>query len=243
MIEKFITGRYINLGQIVPQMAGAPVAGFQPVTPNTFQLAESELKSRPTGNHTFPAGANPSFKDRAKEFGKSAADTISSKFQQQRTSQVVQTEHATKLNRNFRWLEWIGGMVSEVPLNGVDVLTGPMSGCWIMRYMRNHVSCVGHVGTVMTPTDQLSIDARNAWNTFSANAPIASCTGFRPFNDWVNAFPVKQSNDDAAKIFALVTAAGQFYSIFTYSVRNQPQRLRIAGVQQCPNSLPANFQI
>src|SRR5258708_35155305 len=32
-----------------------------------------------------------------------------------------------KLHRRFLWLPWIPGHITEVPLEGTDVLTGPMS--------------------------------------------------------------------------------------------------------------------
>ena len=36
-----------------------------------------------------------------------------------------------KARRNFRFLPWLSGRISEVDLVTTDVLTGPMSGCWL----------------------------------------------------------------------------------------------------------------
>jgi hypothetical protein len=149
-----------------------------------------------------------------------------------------------KAHRNFAWLEWLGGLVSEVRPNGMDVFTGPMSGCWIMSYQRGGVPYIGHVGTVNEHGDPLSIAARSAWNTFAAGVPMGSCLGFNPFNDpWVGAVPGSQPGEANRKTFALVTAAGTFHTVITYPQANKPSRIRIAGIQQNLSSLPANGQI
>src|SRR5437016_5586767 len=41
-----------------------------------------------------------------------------------------------KAHRNFKWLPWLPGAISEVALVGADVLTGPMSGCWLVTYRK-----------------------------------------------------------------------------------------------------------
>jgi hypothetical protein len=146
------------------------------------------------------------------------------------------TGHGAKEHRNFNWLEWRPGLVSEVATHGTDVLTGPMSGCWITRYMRNGVQCVGHVGTEHTRTSANSVAAKLAWNGFRATA-AGIVTGFNPFNDWNGDYPLPKTGEGSAKVFALVTSAGLFYSIFAYPTLNTTT-LRIAGIQQCRSSLP-----
>src|SRR5262249_34487759 len=71
--------------------------------------------------------------------------------------------HIAKAHRNYQWLKWRPGFVSEVPQYGIDVLTGPMSGCWITLYMRGGLQCVGHVGTEHEAGSPASIAARNSW--------------------------------------------------------------------------------
>ena len=94
-------------------------------------------------------------------------------------------------------------------------MTGPMTGCWVTRYVRNGLQCVGHVGTFMDATHVDSIAARASWNAFAAGGGVI--TGFNPQNDWVGLFPAAQPGDGAFKIFAIVTAAGEFHTIFTYA--------------------------
>jgi hypothetical protein len=55
----------------------------------------------------------------------------------QRVSNVAQGTNpaANKVHRNFKFLPWHQGDISETVLDR-DVLTGPMSGCVIVRYRR-----------------------------------------------------------------------------------------------------------
>lgn len=162
---------------------------------------------------------------------------IASRIFGPRTS-TVGGGHIAKAHRNYQWLEWRPGFVSEVVEAGIDVLTGPMSGCWITRYMRLGVQCVGHVGTEHSATSTNSIAAKNAWNVFRPGA-VGAVTGFNPFNDWQGAYPaMNHGTDGAPKIFALVTAGGMFYSIFTYPLLAAPTTVRIAGIQQIASTLP-----
>jgi hypothetical protein len=150
-----------------------------------------------------------------------------------------------KTHRNFVWLEWLPGFVSEVQPGGMDVLTGPMSGCWITSYLRGVVHYIGHVGTENLPTSANSIAARNAWNAFAAGVPIGAYSGFNPFNDpWIGGpVPAGLPGESARKTFALVTAAGTFHTVIAYPQLNKPTRIRIAGIQQNFSSLPQNGQI
>ncbi|MEN8150084.1 MAG: hypothetical protein ABFS86_09685 [Planctomycetota bacterium] len=146
--------------------------------------------------------------------------------------------HASKAHRNYQWLEWRPGMVSEVVHAGVDVLTGPMSGCWIIRYTRLGVVCVGHVGTDSTPTNPNSVAAKAAWNTFRPTA-VGPVTGFNPLRDWPGALPaMNNQTDNAPKIFGLVTGAGAFYSLFTYPQKGTTNTVRIAGLSPIASTLP-----
>lgn len=146
------------------------------------------------------------------------------------------TGHGDKAHRNFNGLEWRPGLVSEVATHGTDVLTGPMSGCWITRYMRNGVQCVGHVGTEHTHSSANSVAAKLAWNRFRPTA-VGMVTGFNPFNDWNGPYPLPKTGQGSPKVFALVTSTGHFYSIFAYPTL-ETTTLRIAAIQERPSSLP-----
>ncbi len=148
--------------------------------------------------------------------------------------------HVAKAHRNYQWLEWRPGFVSEVVQNGFDVLTGPMSGCWITRYVRGGGQCVGHVGTEHTAGSPSSIAAKQGWNNFAATAPGVK-TGFNPFRAWHGAYPtMDMKTDGAPKLFGVVTGAGLFYTLFTFPQLSAPNTVRIAGLQRCASNLPAH---
>ena len=241
MIEqKLIVGRYLELVTGQPVLLGAPANGFQEVTRVVLHIEESESVGAPVTPYN-PVG-NPSLKMRATVRAAQAREFVTGQFNRQRVSGTG-TGAVTKTHRNFVWLEWLGGLVSEVQPNGVDVLTGPMSGCWITSYLKNGVRYVGHVGTVMAAADPLSVAARAAWNNFAHGLQMGAMSGFNPFNDWNGGFPVAQPGDGAMKTFALVTAANTFHTVVTFSQANKPTRIRIAGVQQIQPTLPNNGQI
>ena len=244
MIEqKLIVGRYLELNTPTPVNAGPAANGFQEVTSVVLHIEESEYLASPVTPNNPVHGFNPTLAQKAKIGAQRAREHASSQLHRQRTS-ATGVGAVAKARRNFVWLEWLGGLVSEVQPNGVDVLTGPMSGCWIMEYMRAGVPYVGHVGTVMTALDPLSVAARNSWNAFAAGIPLGARSGFNPFNDpWVGVVPGPQPGEAARKTFALVTAAGTFHTVITYPQANRPTRIRIAGIQQNPSTLPANGQI
>jgi hypothetical protein len=147
---------------------------------------------------------------------------------------TVSAGHIEKLHRNYQWLEWLPGLVSEVSQFNVDVMTGPMSGCWITRYVRNGLQCVGHVGTFSEPLHPDSIAAKASWNAFAAAG--GAITGFNPLNGWVGPFPPAKQGDGPPKIFAVVTSTGDFWTIFTYADLTGAQRVRIAGKQKIPTA-------
>jgi hypothetical protein len=245
MIEqKLIVGRYLELVTPAPVNAGPAVLGFQELNRVVLHIAESESSAAPVAPPNPRPGFNPTLRQRAAIGLQRAGQQIESQFDRQRTS-TTGVGAVAKAHRNFAWLEWLPGFVSEVRPAGLDVLTGPMSGCWITAYLKGGVHYIGHVGTDMLHNTPNSIAARNAWNTFAAGVPMGAYSGFNPFNDpWIGApVPGPMAGEAARKTFALVTAAGTFHTIIAYPQVNKPTRIRIAGIQQNRSSLPANGQI
>jgi hypothetical protein len=138
-----------------------------------------------------------------------------------------------KVRRNFNFLTFYPGVVTQTTLDQADVLTGPMSGCWIMLYKDNGVVKVGHVGTFMTPDNPKSVAAKAAWTQFAAAHPDDLVGGFNPFTYWKESgFPPKEQHDGGSDVYALVTSARRFFSIYLYKQHGgTPNRYRIAGVQ------------
>jgi hypothetical protein len=210
MLEgKLVVGRYIYGIAGAQRPNGAAVAGFQPMNQQLLHINESTRSYR----GTKPFGA--------------------------KTSATGPGHIAAKPHRNYQWLEYVPGFVSEVPQGGMDVLTGPMSGCWITRYIRAGVQLVGHVGTAADAAHAQTIAAKAAWNGF---AGAGAATGFNPFNAFMAVNPVMppRRNDEGLqpRIYALVTAAGTFHTVWTWPLQASQTTVRIAAIQQFLNALP-----
>ena len=150
-----------------------------------------------------------------------------------------------KARRNFIWLPYLAGCVSEVSVAGTDVLTGPMSGCWLT--IANNRAY--HVGTHDTDA-QKTQRAKGAWNGFAAGLPAGSATGFKPSDYWSQNIPVATGNDSGLAIFGLITFSGEFYSIVAWLQREKIKKpgdsdtlYRIAHVRLEQNTLPQNGQV
>jgi len=84
----------------------------------------------------------------------------------------------------FTYLRYVSGGVTIVRLPG-PILTGPMSGCLLCKYMHNGQESVAHIGTGSTPQSQETIDAKNDWKAFIATLPTGnalSVVGFDPLD-------------------------------------------------------------
>ncbi len=156
---------------------------------------------------------------------------------------VVLGAHATKTRRTFQWLSWVPGATNQVPLGGVDLITGPMTGCWITLYRIGNLPHVGHVGTESLRTSTNSIEAKKGWDTWAGAHMADLIGGFNPTGNWKGAFPAAinppKGTDGAFKMFGVVTTAQKFYALFTYEDRNIQGRIRIAGLQKISPTLPA----
>ena len=103
----------------------------------------------------------------------------------QRVSQVTVGAHASKVHRSFRWLPWLEGKLSCMTLAGADILTGKMSGCWLTIFQYNGAYYAGHIGTSVSSTSALTVQAKAAWrNAVAANhiTPIAAFNPIAGFN-------------------------------------------------------------
>jgi hypothetical protein len=242
--QKLVVGRYLELNTPQPVNAGPAVNGFQEVNRQIIHINESKYSAAPVSANNPIAGFAPNLQQRMQIGLQRAGETVQSKINVQRTSATAPGQ-SPKIHRNFTWLEWLPGVVSEIRPNGVDVLTGPMTGCWVTSYIRNGVHYVGHVGTDMAPNTPNSLAAKAAWNNYVAGVPISAYSGFNPFNDpWTHG-PVPQAQPGEAnrKTFALVTVEGHFYTVIAYPQANKPSRIRIAGIQRNYSSLPVNGRV
>jgi hypothetical protein len=122
----------------------------------------------------------------------------------------------SKVQRNFQWLAWMPGAISAVQLAWGDVLTGPMSGCWLVVFKQNGIEYVGHIGTSDVPAQTEA--AKTAWRGFTSSNPQAPFPkGFNPLRAWTGPNPKQEIGDGPPDIFGLVTKQPlEFYTVWTY---------------------------
>lgn len=157
------------------------------------------------------------------------------------TTRTIQPNvHATKAHRNFRFLPWYSGAISEVRLDQVDVLTGPMSGCWLVIFRRGGHRYAGHLGTdVANPVGTAAV--KTAWNNFATNHPGDVVGGFNPFAAWKKYPASKSTNDSTPRIFGLYTTNAHFHAVFTWQ-QGGSTTLRIADVKRVKSASLATLQ-
>lgn len=144
----------------------------------------------------------------------------------------VPAPEVRKAHRNFRWLPWAAGSITELRIPGVEVLSGPFSGCWLTVYLRGGQYYVGHVGT----SEQAAATAavKLTWNTTMVAHPGNVLAAFNPFRPYRHVQPPAQEGEITFRVYAVVTNSFRCYAIFTWrdSVTNL---YRIAEVQEVPN--------
>lgn len=87
----------------------------------------------------------------------------------------------TNVPWNFTFLKYIGGAVTTASL-ATSVLTGPMSGCYLCKYMQNGQQSLAHIGTANAQDSAESIAVKAAWRTFVARPDVSQVTGGSPFD-------------------------------------------------------------
>jgi hypothetical protein len=161
-----------------------------------------------------------------------------------KTSGVAQGA-SQKAHRNFRFLPWLAGRISEADLQVTDVLTGPMSGCWLVTYRKpNGVPHCGHLGTDVA--SQANTDGvNNTWNNFAVASAGDVIGGFNPFRWWNanHAIPVAKTGENGVpRFFGLYTTTGEYYTMVAFQVLATPALLRIAGIRLTPSSTLLKLQ-
>jgi hypothetical protein len=75
---------------------------------------------------------------------------------------VVQGIHVTR-DRNFVWLPYIPGLITFVPYNHNTIVTGWMSGCWLMLFTMAGIQYFGHLGTSLNAHHPDTLAVKNGW--------------------------------------------------------------------------------
>lgn len=143
-----------------------------------------------------------------------------------------------KEHRNFQWLGWWGGAISQVP-RFKDVLTGPMSGCWIIVYRRNGIEYVAHIGKNKASQEQTTAVVQG-WNNYARAHQNDIICGFNPFRFWAPRMPAQNplTDNGVHQCFALITRNPEprLFSVLTYRQKVDSSLLRIAGIEEIESS-------
>lgn len=101
---------------------------------------------------------------------------------------------------DFRWLPFIDGNINFCFSQGVDVLSGWFSGCWMARYKQEGTWRVGHI-----TAQKDNNDCKALWRAHKQRADVREATEFRPDKP--------TAKTDSPLVLGLTTATGQFYTI------------------------------
>ena len=208
MLEKLITGRYIEL-DIKVLNAKPPAAAAKP--PHGSFIDSTIM----------PLNLQQSVSERTGIFSSN------------KTSGVAPGVNNAKVHRNFNWLKWVPPYIAQMQLGGFDVLTGPMSGCWVITYRWPGAPTdpvyVGHVGTCGTKEWDDGVKA--GWNQFSTNNPAALISGFNPYREF---YPNDLGNSpgEYTVIYALVTPERRYYAVKLGQVGPGGTKYRIVKVKE-----------
>ena len=134
MFEKLLVGRYLQLPKF-DNTKGVDVVG-----------GPAHFVSTPGRDYQIQVSTGSGFLHNTRTSAVSAGQNLT----------------AAKAHRNFRWLHWQPGKITYLPLAGADILTGPMSGCWVVIFTMAGVSYVGHIGT-HDPNSVATLGVKAAW--------------------------------------------------------------------------------
>lgn len=127
-----------------------------------------------------------------------------------------------RMNIPHTWLVYAHGRTTKLAIPANDVLTGPMSGCLIATWSSGGIRYVGHVGTI-----ESSVAISTTVKTAFAAAMAPDTKGFLPANEWDPDTEIKPKQQKFKtlipdpKIIALVTSAGDFYSILGFALKDK----------------------
>jgi hypothetical protein len=211
---KLLVGRYLQLttAPTRPLKGVAPI--FDPVVCPPLTIQESTKSA-------VPLGGQPG----------------------QRASAVVpgRNPNPAKIHRNFKWLPYYEGDIATTVAD-LDILTGPMSGCPLVRFTQGGQVMVGHIGTVVGNA-AVNAAVRALWNGFALANPASILGGFNPFDPAIPAPPPGHGIiDSVCRIWGLITMPGVFYSVQVYQQRDQANYYRVAAVHQVPSMTLAQLQ-
>jgi len=128
----------------------------------------------------------------------------------------------------YRWVNYVKGQTAYLVSQTTDVLTGPMSGCWICSWQETGSRHVGHLGTVDTAAPNQPPNT-TVKQTFAGRPTLlhSHIRAFNPALPWKQGEVMKIANSvpKAAgfymgQVIALVTAQNRFFSLLMFQKGN-----------------------
>ena len=151
MFEKLLVGRYLQLPKF-DNTKGVDVVG-----------GPAHFVSTPGRDYQIQVSTGSGFLHNTRTSAVSAGQNLT----------------AAKAHRNFRWLHWQPGKITYLPLAGADILTGPMSGCWVVIFTMAGVSYVGHIGT-HDPNSVATLGVKAAWAAAFVAGTVTPIAAYQP---------------------------------------------------------------
>jgi hypothetical protein len=150
MVEQL---RASNAAIILPNLpGGAVIITNQGILPSGFQIEDGNKHKYSMGNH------NNSF------FNKNAPATMADQ---------------SWAERKFRWLPFIPGIITCMLLDGLDIQSGPFSGCWMVIFAFREIHYVGHIGKDSN-SEEKTKNAKINWKNAIENRLIQPIKAFKP---------------------------------------------------------------
>lgn len=219
MLDKLIEGRYIDLDLKILNLKPAALAMAKP--PGGSFVDSTHM----------PFSIQQSVSERTGLFSSIKA------------SGFAPGVNAVKAHRNFHWLKWIPPYISQIPLGAVDVLTGPMSGCWVITYKWPGAADLVHVGHLGTCGDTAWDNSMKAgWTRFAADNPGALISGFQPNRAFADELSVGLKPGEYTSIFALVTPGRKYHAVKLGRVGTHGTRFRIVKVKEITPTIGTALQ-
>lgn len=137
--------------------------------------------------------------------------------------------NAGKNHRNYIWIPWMPEAVNYTEQQGKDVMSGPFSGCYMIRY---RIAGGGwRVAHVHTP------GAIDAWNTHANTNGFEIGSGFKPYLR-------RESESNHDKTYGIITDDGNCYRVWAgeYQYGHQDPTIGLRSIKEIVkiDSLPPN---
>jgi hypothetical protein len=129
---------------------------------------------------------------------------------------LVEAGRHVQADRNFLFYPWIQGKISYVHVTHgqpYPVVTGPMSGCWLVIFTMGGQTCFGHIGTFMGKWTAESIQATNSWKVAVGTGKVTIVKAFKPIEPTsMDTFGAMAGNQDFHTLgFNKVQVGPNFY--------------------------------